>query len=393
VADTVRAAATALPELETAVAGLANEVDPAEILRIALAATYVDRLDGCRQALWRVIEDGRAGGALASAIQAMILVARYDSLTGHWDEARELLVEAIRLCDAIGYELFGWSARYIMAAIAALRGDYDAAKAMTDALLHWAEPRRIGAVAEYYSHVRALSALGKGDFEEAYQQAAAISEAGILSSQLASLAVMDFVESAVHTNRYAEAASHVMAMREVGLGKLSSRFALLVGGSAAMAAEQDEAAIALFKEALSIPGIDRWRCDVARVELAYGARLRRTRALAESRVHLGRAVETFERLGARPWADRARNELRASGQTRPRRGHHAMDALTAQEREIAQLAAAGLTNKQIGQRLFLSPRTVGGHLHRLFPKLGVSTRAALRDALNSLGQGQRGGSA
>lgn len=67
-----------------------------------------------------------------------------------------------------------------------------------------------------------------------------------------------------------------------------------------------------------------------------------------------------------------------------------MDALTAQEREIAQLAAAGLTNKQIGQRLFLSPRTVGGHLHRLFPKLGVSTRAALRDALNSLVQGQRG---
>jgi DNA-binding CsgD family transcriptional regulator len=70
-----------------------------------------------------------------------------------------------------------------------------------------------------------------------------------------------------------------------------------------------------------------------------------------------------------------------------------MDALTAQEREIAQLAAAGLTNKQIGHRLFLSPRTVGGHLHRLFPKLGVSTRAALRDALNSLVQGQRGGSA
>jgi DNA-binding CsgD family transcriptional regulator len=70
-----------------------------------------------------------------------------------------------------------------------------------------------------------------------------------------------------------------------------------------------------------------------------------------------------------------------------------MDALTPQEREIAQLAAAGLTNKQIGQRLFLSPRTVGGHLHRLFPKLDVTTRAALRDALSSLEQEQRGGSA
>jgi DNA-binding CsgD family transcriptional regulator len=68
-----------------------------------------------------------------------------------------------------------------------------------------------------------------------------------------------------------------------------------------------------------------------------------------------------------------------------------MDSLTPQEREIALLAATGLTNKQIGERLFLSPRTVGGHLHRLFPKLGVPTRAALRDALSSLSQEQDGG--
>jgi DNA-binding CsgD family transcriptional regulator len=112
------------------------------------------------------------------------------------------------------------------------------------------------------------------------------------------------------------------------------------------------------------------------------------RTVTEARVQLGTAIETFERLGARPWANRARSELRATGQSKPRVGCSAMAPLTAQEREIALLAASGLTNKQIAERLFLSPRTVGGHLHRVFPKLGVATRAALRDALASVPPGE-----
>ena len=82
--------------------------------------------------------------------------------------------------------------------------------------------------------------------------------------------------------------------------------------------------------------------------------------------------------------DRASAELRATGQTKPRAGDSVLDRLTPQEFEIASLAASGLTNKQIAERLFLSHRTVSGHLHRAFPKLGVATRAALRDALASV---------
>jgi len=115
-----------------------------------------------------------------------------------------------------------------------------------------------------------------------------------------------------------------------------------------------------------------------------GTRLRRMRTVTETRVQLMAAIETFERLGARPWTNRARSELRATGQSKPHVGCSAMAPLTAQEHEIAMLAASGLTNKQIAERLFLSPRTVGGHLHRAFPKLGVATRAALRDALASV---------
>jgi DNA-binding CsgD family transcriptional regulator len=102
-----------------------------------------------------------------------------------------------------------------------------------------------------------------------------------------------------------------------------------------------------------------------------------------SREHLAAALESFERLGAGPWADRAGKELRATGQARPRRESYDRDALTPQEHEIAGLAAAGMTNKQIGQRLYLSHRTIGAHLYRIFPKLGITTRAALRDALSA----------
>ena len=126
--------------------------------------------------------------------------------------------------------------------------------------------------------------------------------------------------------------------------------------------------------------MQRWVFDVARVELNFGERLRRMRGTAASREHLRNALDGFERLGADPWARRARAELGATGQEH-RRGR--TDSMTDQEEEIAMLAAAGMTNKEIGTRLFLSHRTVGAHLYRVFPKLGITSRAALRDALGT----------
>ena len=134
-------------------------------------------------------------------------------------------------------------------------------------------------------------------------------------------------------------------------------------------------------------GADRWPFEFARVQLLCGEHLRRVQATSNARVHLGTALATFRALGARPWADRAANELRATRLTLAKPGYHQAPALTAQEHQIVSLAAAGLTNKQIGQRLYLSPRTVGSHLYRVFPKLGVSSRAGLRDALIALASG------
>ena len=96
---------------------------------------------------------------------------------------------------------------------------------------------------------------------------------------------------------------------------------------------------------------------------------------------LAAALDTFSRIGARPWAERTRNEIRATGVTAASNTGTSAVTLTPQQRQIAVLAAQGLTNKQIGERLFLSPRTVATHLYQLFPKLGITSRAALGDAI------------
>jgi len=124
-----------------------------------------------------------------------------------------------------------------------------------------------------------------------------------------------------------------------------------------------------------------WPFYVARAQLAYGVWLRRRRRMTQSRAPLREAAETFDALGLLRYAERARRELRASGETVRRRDPGAWAQLSPQELQIAQLAAEGLSNREIGEQLYLSHRTVESHLYRLFPKLGVTSRAQLRDAL------------
>ena len=124
-----------------------------------------------------------------------------------------------------------------------------------------------------------------------------------------------------------------------------------------------------------------WPFYAARAQLAYGEWLRRQRRAMDSRVPLREAAHAFDALGMQRFADRARRELRASGERARRRVPEAWTDLSPQELQIAQLAAEGLSNRKIGERLYLSHRTVSTHLHRLFPKLGITSRTQLRDVL------------
>ena len=137
----------------------------------------------------------------------------------------------------------------------------------------------------------------------------------------------------------------------------------------------------LFESAMGA-GADGWPFYAARAQLAYGAWLRRQHRMADSRAPLREAAQSFEALGLLRLAERALRELRASGETPRRRVPEAWAQLTPQELQIAELAAEGLSNREIGERLYLSHRTVGSHLYRLFPKLGVTSRTQLRGALS-----------
>jgi DNA-binding NarL/FixJ family response regulator len=129
-----------------------------------------------------------------------------------------------------------------------------------------------------------------------------------------------------------------------------------------------------------------WESYAARARFAYGVWLRRLqRRAADARAPLREAAEIFNALGQETSAERALGELRASGETARRRIPEAWAELTPQELQIAQLAAQGLSNKEIGERLYLSRRTVGTHLYHLFPKLGITSRNQLRDALKPAG--------
>ena len=244
----------------------------------------------------------------------------------------------------------------------------------------WAAPRRAGIIGAYASHIRSLTALGQADFETAFHNAAAISPPGVLAPYAphALWVFHDLVEAAIHTGRNAEAAAHVAAARDCRLDRLSPRLRLVVLASETIA--EPRADTAALERAISEPGNERWPFDLARIQLTYGSHLRRVKRTTDARRQLAAAAETFRRLGATPWADRADRELRATGIT-VSTADADLASLTPQQRQIALLAAAGLTNKEIAARLFLSPRTVSTHLYQVFPKLGITSRAALRDAL------------
>jgi DNA-binding CsgD family transcriptional regulator len=354
-------------------------------MRFGTASVYVDRLGDAREGAWRLVKQGREGGPARRHLGSLQHLCLDDFLTGRWDEGEQLADEGLAVCEAHGYRFFAWYFLYQKAILAAVRGEQGASLALADRITRWATPRGVRSAVLFADHARTLSALGRGDYEEAYQRASFLSPAGTLASHIphALWVTLDMVEATMRTGRQHEAAAHVKAMTEADVASISPRMALLTAGCAGIAAA-DRSANEHFECALSTPGADHWPFEFARVQLAYGECLRRSRAASGSRRYLTGAEETFERLGARPWAARARNELRASGPTKPRADAYDRDELTSQEREIALLAAEGLTSKQIAQRLFISPRTVSTHLYRLFPKLGVTSRAGLRDALVSL---------
>ena len=172
------------------------------------------------------------------AIQGLALLGFDAFLTGQWDSLAEMADEGISLCDSGNYGLLRWPHRSLQALLAAARGDGAEVRAITDEIIGWAGPRQAKAMIAYALHARALDAIGRGDFEDAYRNACAISPAGTIASHVphAMWMVLDLVEAAMRTGRRDEAAAHVAAAQETGLPAISSRLALITFGARATAA-------------------------------------------------------------------------------------------------------------------------------------------------------------
>ena len=380
--DVVRHGAGWAGPVAKAVAGL-PDLEPWEVSRLAVSSYHLDILSEYRPYLQRVVDRELETGAVASGMVMLHLIMLDQMAVGEWDAAEQIGRHVLELAMEHGHGLFVAQSRGYLAHLAAMRGQTARARDLQAEVDAWARPRGLGFLTQLADSAGATAALSAGDYEAAYLYAIGITAPGVFQAYTyqASRTLLDLVEAARHTGRAEQARQHALAAREAGLPEISPRLALITYGALAMTAESEKEAAEMFALAEGLPEASRFPFELARIRLAHGIRVRHVEGRAAARQFLLPAAEAFERLGAGGWIERARAEVRATG-TPPRASTLNLASLTWQERRIADLAASGLTNKEIGKRMHLSPRTVSSHLYRIFPKLGITTRAALRDALS-----------
>ncbi|WAL68711.1 AAA family ATPase [Amycolatopsis cynarae] len=374
---------------ETVLAGLralarTAGTDSAVDRYLGSAAMQVGAFDLAARFAAAAVPGLRAQGLLGLLPRALAVQAWSVTRLGDLPTAVPIAAEAAKLAQETHQPFMFGLAKAVQAEIAALRGDHEQATALAD------EAERAGLAAgarpvlATVQLTRGLTALSEGRFDDAFAELRRILDPADPAYQLALRAycLAELTEAAVRSG-HTETMRKILADMEP-LGTTSPSPALHIGlryARAALASTED--AEELFLEALRAD-LTGWPAERGRVHLAFGEWLRRQRRVVESRTHLRTARETFDALGMTSWGERARRELRSAGESSPNRGPDARAKLTPHELSIAQLAAEGLTNREIGQRLYLSHRTVGTHLHRIFPKLGVSSRADLAGMLANL---------
>jgi DNA-binding CsgD family transcriptional regulator len=329
-----------------------------------------------------VAVDGlRTEGRLGHLPRLLALYSMMAARLGAWDEAIPAAEEARRLAEEFAQRRWQAAADTVISLVAAMRGDEEVAERLAAEAELIGEPLGSNSTVALAQFGRVLAALGGGRHADAFAYANRLFDPADPAHHpvIASWLIADLADAARHIDRLDAARARVAELEATVGERPGTWIALGLQHAHALLAEQAEAG-KRFEEALS-SDLTRWPFQRARLELAYGQWLRRNRRVAQSRAVVRAARDTFDALGCAPWSDQARRELRASGERSRHRVVEARDQLTGQELQIAQLAAMGLSNREIGERLYLSHRTISTHLYRVFPKLGISSRAELSNAL------------
>jgi len=372
--------ATAAPLLRRATTAFLDEASPAQKnVRWGWMATIPSHVlwdeDSWHAINARQLQEARDAAALARLPIDLTAWAVLVAWRGDFGPADAAIAEAQAVTEATGSRL----APYAALLLAALRGrEVDASTAIESATRE-AGAGGQGIGVQWGDWVSAILLNGLGQSERAL---AAARRAAEEAPQLfiSGWALPELIEAAVHSGRTELAAAALEPLVEAtaaggtdwGLGIQARSRALL---------SEDEAAERLYQEAIERLGRTRLRPELARAHLVYGEWLRREHRRVDARGELRAAYDQFTSIGMEAFAERARRELRATGETVRRRTVETRDDLTAQERQIAHLARDGLSNPEIGARLFLSPRTVEWHLRKVFSKLGIRSRRELSSAV------------
>jgi DNA-binding CsgD family transcriptional regulator len=349
------------------------------------------QVGGVRAAMWddaaievyerqaRLVREAGALGELPIHLQALALEQAW---LGELAGARRLMAESESISTSIGSQV----PPFALLRILALEGREAEASVLIDAVVQHGTARGQGQAVMVAHWAAAVLYNGLGRYEEAASAARQIHTKGIYP-WLTMWARFELVEAAAKTGN-GELARDALAGLAATTQPAGGDFALgIEARSRAFLADRD-AAEASYRESIERLSRTRRRPELARSQLVYGEWLHREGRLPEARERLRAAEEMFAAIGMEAFAERARGELVASGGKARMRRLETREDLTAPEEQIARLARDGLTNSQIGAQVFLSPRTVEWHLHKVFGKLGIDSRSGL-DAALSLRDPQR----
>jgi len=359
-----------------------DDGDASRTQLLAFAAFAAGDIDQSIALMDRAAPLLRAQARLGLLAQLLIVRGWACINTGQFGRATRELEEGNRLAVETGQPIWIAISQNGRAALLGLRGEERQAQQILTETAERIVALRLSMVLAGIELARGLTGLTAGRHSEAFDHFARMfdPEGAAYHEYVANAAAPYVIQSAVSAGRREEA-RRMMSLLEA-LGNRTPAIMVHVGirfGRAMLA--DDSEAESLYELALNAE--PKWPFDHARLQMAFGAWLRRQRRITESRPYLRAARDTFEALGMHPWADKARAELRASGERIAETTRAPRQPLSPQEMQIAQMAASGLSNREIADRLFLSHRTVGAHLYRVFPKLGIASRSELPRALAS----------
>jgi DNA-binding CsgD family transcriptional regulator/tetratricopeptide (TPR) repeat protein len=367
--------------LEESTRTFADEQFPAEVsLRwgwLTVVPTYVlwdeERTYAiCARQMQAVREAGAHARLSLDLATFSLLAVRCGDFVG----ASGAIAEADAITEATGSELAPFSAMLL----AALGGREAEARALIESVRKEAVPLGQGAVIQLADWAVAILCNGLGRYQDAVATAEDASDDAPEELFTSAWRAMELLEAATRCdNRELAGIAFERIVAATAFAGTDSALGVLARSRALMS--EGEAADELYREAIERLGRTRLRPELARAHLLYGEWLRREKRRVDAREQLRTAHEMLVAIGMEAFAERARKELQATGEKVRKRTVETRDDLTAQERQMAHLARDGLSNSEIGARLFLSPRTVEWHLHNVFGKLGIRSRRELADVL------------